>query len=201
MFLEGNDDVRFFSAVIIPLLRVHYPSVEIITYAGLKSVKVDKFVKSILFMQNDYVLVADIDQEPNVRVKKRILLSRFDALQGDHIMVIIKEIESWYLAGIDDHTSMKLGIKQLRQTDFVTKELFNRWIPRIYPSRIAFMVELLKHFSIDIAERKNRSFKHFMARYHLDEQQSLNAMAHWSTPMNAGREVLPERGVNDLSRE
>ncbi len=194
VFLEGNDDVRFFSAVIIPLLRVHYPSVELITYAGLKSVKVDRFVNSILAMQNDYILVADIDQEPNVRVKKQILLGRFDALQKDHIMVIIKEIESWYLAGIDDHTSVELGIRQLRQTDFVTKEHFNRWIPRIYPSRIAFMVELLKHFSVDVAERKNRSFRHFMARYHLDEKQSLGAMARWSSPMNAGREALPKRG-------
>jgi hypothetical protein len=151
--------------------------VELITYAGLKSVKVDKFVKSILAMQNDYILVADIDQEPNVNVKKQVLLGRFDALQKDHIMVIIKEIESWYLAGIDEHTSRALGIRQLRQTDFVTKEHFNRWIPGMYPSRISFMVELLKHFSIDVAERKNRSFRHFITKYLLDEQQTMGDMA------------------------
>lgn len=174
VFLEGNDDVRFFSAIIIPLLNKNYSSVELITYAGLKSVKVDKFLKSILAMQNDYILVADIDLEPNVNIKKNVLLGRFNALQKEHIMVIIKEIESWYLAGIDDHTSRALGIRQLRQTDFVTKEHFNRWIPGRYPSRIAFMVELLKHFSVDVAERKNRSFRHFITKYLFDEEQSMS---------------------------
>jgi hypothetical protein len=37
-----------------------------------------------------------------VEAKKFVLTSRFPELHSDRIVIVIREIESWYLAGLDD---------------------------------------------------------------------------------------------------
>lgn len=174
IFVEGNDDERFFSRIIRPLFSEEYDSVEIIMYAGMKNEKVCGFVRSIIAMGHDYILCADIDQEQNVRAKKTVLSDRYCLIENDHIIVIIKEIESWYLAGLDDRAQNRLGIRQYRSTNHITKELFNSMIPRHYASRIAFMGDILGLFSLSVAKEKNRSFSYFSQKFHLfpDERRS-----------------------------
>ena len=41
--------------------------------------------------------------------------------------------------------------------------------PGKYDSRIDFMFEILKYFSIDSARKKNHSFRFFVERYHLED--------------------------------
>jgi hypothetical protein len=169
ILVEGNDDQRFFSRVIRPLFLHEYASVELISYASMKSAKVCRYIKGLMAMRYDFIVVADIDQESTVHLKKKVLMARFCNLHPDRVMVIVKEIESWYLAGLDDHASAAIGARKLEHTDFLTKEHFNRWIPRQYNSRIAFMVECLHHFSIPVAMEKNKSFHYFIHHYHLPE--------------------------------
>jgi hypothetical protein len=116
-------------------------------------------------MKQRYIIVTDIDFEKSVPAKKSIILSRFSEADFQHIMVIIQEIESWYLAGIDDNGAKALGIHVPARTDFVTKEHFIGLIPRYYPSKIAFMIEILKHFSLSVAVEKNKSFRFFIDHY------------------------------------
>jgi hypothetical protein len=165
IFLEGSDDVRFFETIIKPRFEHAYASVELITYACTKSVKVDRFIRGINAMHHDYIVVTDIDLEKSVNAKKNIIMSRFSEAEYQCIMVIIQEIESWYLAGIDDNSAKSIGIHPHKQTDFVTKEHFIRWIPRYYPSKIAFMIEILKHFTLTVAVEKNKSFRFFIEHY------------------------------------
>lgn len=70
-------------------------------------------------------------------------------------------------AGLDDDACRSLGIKlKDNSTDFITKEDFNRLIPkRFQASRIDFMVAILNLFNIDIAKEKNSSFKYFCDKY------------------------------------
>jgi len=75
-----------------------------------------------------------------------------------------KEIESWYLAILDDGKCKEFGVPSFR-TDDVTKEQFNGLIPKKFDSGIDFMREILKSFDIEIAKRKNRSFKYFAEKY------------------------------------
>jgi hypothetical protein len=167
ILVEGNDDERFFKRIIVPLFLPRYDSVELIMYAGMKSEKVCRFIRSFTSMHNDLILVADIDQAPNVWVKKEILKQRFCTVDTDQIFVIIQEIESWYLAGLDDPTSKRLGLRPLHSTNHVTKEIFNKKIPGAYSSRLQFMFDILNNYSIPVAKEKNRSFRHFMTTYHL----------------------------------
>jgi hypothetical protein len=165
IFVEGSDDVRFFETIIKPRFEHVFDSVELITFACTKSVKVDRFIRGINAMNHSYIIVTDIDFEKSVAAKKSIILSRFSEADYQHIMVIIQEIESWYLAGIDDNGAKALGIHVPARTDFVTKEHFIGLIPRYYPSKIVFMIEVLKHFSLSVAAEKNKSFRFFIDHY------------------------------------
>lgn len=165
IFVEGSDDVRFFETIIKPRFEHAFESVELITFACTKSVRVDRFIRGINAMNHRYIIVTDIDLENSVHSKKKIILSRFSEADYQNVMVIIQEIESWYLAGIDGNGAKILGIHAPARTDFVTKEHFIRWIPRYYPSKIAFMIEVLKHFSISTAVEKNKSFRFFIEHY------------------------------------
>jgi hypothetical protein len=167
IMVEGEDDIRFFGRIIKPLFTGRYDSVEIIPYASIRREKVSKFLKSLTQMGYDYIFFADIDAEKNVRDKKQILYYRFNSIDGNRIVIVIKEIESWYLAGLSRSAAGALGVEPPVDTDTITKEDFNRLIPRRYDSRIDFMFEILKYFSIDTAATKNRSFRFFVERYHL----------------------------------
>jgi len=70
VWVEGASDARFFEAVLRPLLEKRYNSVEVRTYATLKKTKVVNILRGIREAGNDYILVADIDQERCVTAKK-----------------------------------------------------------------------------------------------------------------------------------
>jgi hypothetical protein len=169
ILVEGQDDVRFFGRLIKPLLAPRYDSVEIIAYACTKREKVNRFLESVAQMKNDYIFVADIDFEHSVRDKKQILYYRFSNIDGRSIVIVIKEIESWYYAGISGTLAREMGISDTGSTDELTKEDFNRLIPRRFDSRIDFMFEILKSFSLKTAARKNHSFDYFAGRYDLQQ--------------------------------
>jgi hypothetical protein len=167
ILVEGEDDVRFFGRIIKPFFITHYDSVEIIPYACIKRSKVDNFLKSIRLMNNDYIFVADIDSEQSVRDKKQVLYSHFSHIDGRSVIIVVKEIESWYYAGIPTDSVKNLNVPDLPSTDDLTKEDFNKLIPGKYDSRIDFMFEILKYFSVDTARKKNGSFRFFVEQYHL----------------------------------
>jgi hypothetical protein len=167
ILVEGNDDERFFSRIIRPLFTDVYASVEIIRFACMKNEKVYSFVRSIIEMRHDFILCADIDQEESVRAKKKVLNERYGLFENDHIIIIIREIESWYLAGLDERAQHRLGIRQFGSTNHITKEIFNGMIPRHYTSRIAFMGDIITVFSLPVAREKNHSFAFFCQKYHL----------------------------------
>ena len=183
ILVEGEDDIRFFGRLIKPLLAPSYHSVEIIPYACIKREKVNKFVKSVVLMNNDYIFVADIDQERSVRDKKQILYYRFSEIDGRSVVIVIREIESWYLAGISPDTAQELRIPDLLSTDTVTKEDFNALIPQQFDSRIDFMFEILKSFSLETAVRKNTSFRFFVNTY-LAGRESLDHLPRPVGPPN-----------------
>jgi hypothetical protein len=169
ILVEGEDDVRFFGRIIKPLFVTRYESIEIIPYASIKREKVNNFLKSVRQMNNDYIFVADIDSEHSVRDKKQILYFHFRNISGHSIVIVIKEIESWYYAGLSATAAQELGVANLPATDELFKEDFNLQMPRHFDSRIDFMFEILKTFSLETAVLKNRSFKFFVERYHLAE--------------------------------
>lgn len=100
--------------------------------------------------------------------KKREIKKEFRNIDENKIIVVIKEIESWYLAGLNDENAKKFKISpvKIKTTDSITKEQFNNLIPRKFRySRMDFMIEILKCFSIEMGRQRNKSFRYFADKY------------------------------------
>ena len=116
-------------------------------------------------MESDYIFVGDINTHSDEKSKKQELKNKYKKVDENSIIVVKKEIESWYLAGLDVKSSKALGVLYLHSTDDVIKEQFNSMVPNKFDSEIDFMKEILNHYSIETAKQKNESFNHFIKKY------------------------------------
>jgi len=166
ILIEGDDDENFFKQIIKPRLeKEKYNLVRLWKYAHIKKERVNNFLKSIKAMGADYIYVADINRAPCVTGRKQEIQDKLKDISTDRIIVVIMEIESWYLAGLDSANSKQFEISFSNATDNLTKEQFNSLILKKFDSRIDFMAEILKYFSIEIAKQRNGSFRYFIEKY------------------------------------
>ena len=171
ILIEGNDDERFFESVVKPFLQERYSAIKFWQYAEENEKRKVSFIKSITSMKADYICIGDIDDVPCVTSKKEKITDDFGKkITANRIAIVIKEIESWYLAGLDEKASKKLGIrKKIKTTDNVIKEHFNQLIPKKMP-RSVFMQKILENYDVEIAEEKNRSFEYFLNNWMIDSK-------------------------------
>lgn len=168
ILIEGNDDERFFESIIKVKFEKKDNFVVLWKYAQKRHKKIDNFLKSIKAMKASYIYVRDIHDTSNIKAKKEKIQNKFRNINKDKIIVVVKEIESWYLAGLDNANSKKLRVCSLTNTNTITKEHFDNLIPKKFASsRIIFMLEILNHFSTKTARKKNRSFNYFVNKYKL----------------------------------
>lgn len=168
VFVEGDDDERFFKQVIYLKLSGSYSNVFYIQYAREKNEKINKFIKSIDSMPyGDYILLSDIDNHSSVKEKKSVLKAHYSYLNLDKIYIVINEIESWYYAGVNEKIAKKLKIECPTCTDIITKEAFNKIIPSKFRYRLDFMIELLKEYCFETGKEKNKSLNHLAKSYNI----------------------------------
>lgn len=189
IWVEGGSDARFFHAVFKPLFERRYRRVEIRAYANLKRDKFEKILQGLQAIDADIIVVADIDRETCVTAKKKYVQSRIRVVPPEWIRVVIEEIESWYLAGMDEAVSQSLGIALPDRTDTITKEDFIALMPESFDSRIDFMMEILKDFSPAQAAKKNESFKYFVAKHHFELDTAARPAVENSEPGFAALEL------------
>jgi hypothetical protein len=165
VLIEGPDDERFLDRVINPILRTEYDFVKPYMYAGKPKRTIKNFLKSIKAMNAAYFFLADINRSPCVTAKKEDITRRYKkTIDSDNIMIVVKEIEGWYLAGLGDGSCQEVGLEPFTNTDEITKEKFNQLIPNKFGSRIDFMLEVLDRFDVETGKRKNKSFNYFMTK-------------------------------------
>jgi hypothetical protein len=162
LLVEGDDDLRFVERVVIPKLSSCYDLVQPWKYAQRKAEKVNAFLRSIKSMGADYFLLGDLNAYPCFPKKKEALLQTFTQLDDRRALIVVREIESWYLAGLADNNA--LGVRVPANTSEFTKEQFNDSMPKRLDSRIDYMVEVLKLFDTNIATGRNPSFHCFARR-------------------------------------
>jgi hypothetical protein len=134
IWVEGADDQRFFEQVVKPLFEQKYDWVEVRTYAKHSGEYITKFIRSIKAMEADYIFVADIDSAPCITARKERLQETYKNVDEDKTLVVIQEIESWYLAGLNDANAKRLGLPVFNATDSITKEQFDPLIPKRFDS-------------------------------------------------------------------
>jgi hypothetical protein len=130
--------------------------------------KLKAFIRAIEKMNDaDYIYTRDFNNSVCVTRKKQKILKKNSFLKEKAILIIIREIESWYLAGLCQKDLSRFKIKKIEKTNDLFKEAFDKCIPKRFTSRIDFMNEILKCFSIKEASRKNESFLYFARRYNI----------------------------------
>jgi hypothetical protein len=168
IFVEGPDDSSFIEKIIKPKLGNSYQNINIQEYQSQKGKDKEYFIKLIKNLKRrsqDYFFFADINDDPCISQKKsRVFQKYHDILDMHRIIIVKKEIESWYKAGLDINHCQQLKIKYHTDTNNLTKEEFSRTIPRKF-DRYTFMLELLNCFSIEAAINSNSSFRYFITRY------------------------------------
>ncbi len=169
VWLEGYYDQRFFEEIVEPLLRDRYASIHTNVYAERPEEETRKKVHGVTNSQAilDYLWVTDLDPKkfPCITARKSTATRQFRLLQPNRIVVVVPEIEAWYLAGLDSATCSVLGIPDYQNTNVLTKEKFREIIPRTYKSEIDFRMEILSCFSVEAAIRKNASFAYFFRKH------------------------------------
>ncbi len=164
ILVEGNDDERFVEKI-KPVFEKKYESVQIWKYAQQPHKKTQGFLKSINAMRSDYFFLRDINQSLCITARKEEVGNAYgEMIDPNKIIVVITEIESWYLAGLDNKNCEDFGVEASDKTDGITKEQFNALMPKGFDSRIDFMQEILKRFSIETAKEKNDSFDYFLSK-------------------------------------
>ena len=164
LLLEGDDDKRFASSVIVPRLENTYQEVKIVKYAQMKNEKLVAYIKSIRAMGAEYIILADIDGEPCVTRKKQKIVDLYRSAESEKIIVVRREIESWYLAGLDAETCKRLKVTLGNDAEVIDKEYFDDLVPRAFVNRTDFMVEILKCYAVDTALTKCKSFQYMCSR-------------------------------------
>jgi len=174
ILIEGVDDGGFFNRIIKPIFEEKYDYVGLWEHAQKSPKATRTFINNINAMSSDdlvadYVYAIDINAAPCVTYRKQEKQNKLRNIDNEKIIVAVREIESWYLAGLDDACSKKCRIPAFKTTDTITKEQFNNLIPKKFDSsRIDFLQEILKYFQVEIAKQKNKSFSYFLERHDCD---------------------------------
>jgi hypothetical protein len=167
-FVEGNDDESLISRF---LRKIQFSfDYEIIKYRELEKGKVNKYLKSIEEKNDDYLFLADFENGPCIGEKKIQLINSYSELKKEKIIIVKKEIESWYLALISENFAKEISIDPniLIDTSFCTKKKFEDIMRKTnYKSETVFKQDILINFNvsdIDLARQRNSSLDYFIKK-------------------------------------
>lgn len=131
LFVEGDDDERFFRSVLLPFLQSAYQDIQFVQFSQRKKEKIAGYLRSTAAMKADYIFVRDLDQLPCATAARDKLLAVFPQVSADRVQIVKAEIESWYCAGLPEgHPWESLAARSHVDTSTVTKEAFEAAILR-----------------------------------------------------------------------
>ena len=93
---------------------------------------------------------------------KTARFEKYDALEFSKIIIVKEEIESWYLAGVDNSFEKFKNWKIPDNTDEIEKEDFDKIYVTSFDSKKDCLIEIVKHFDFNLAMDRNASFKYFL---------------------------------------
>lgn len=158
IFVEGDEDLIFFeNKVVKDYFLNSFISIKCIPYANEPKKNIKRLIqafKSRSYLK--YLFVADLDAHPCVTKRVDNLLIKYPYLEKERILVIIKEIECWYLAGLPEKFITKFKFKFRKHNEKITKEDFEEKIPSSY-TKLEFLIESAHNFDLELGKSTNRS--------------------------------------------
>jgi len=148
-------------AIIKPGLNLVHAQVLVREYRQRKRADFNHLLRAMAHQGFRRLLLTDMDSAPCVTSRKEKVKERHPDVEYQEIIVVSKEIESWYLAGITADGAVALRLSPPPYTDDLTKEDLERLRPPHFDSQLDFLLELLKHFDSRAPCIRNKSFAHF----------------------------------------
>jgi len=165
LWVEGDRDRRFCDGVLKPVFGISYGLVLVREYRQLPRPVVNKLLRSMSCEGFDHLFFADQDTAPCVSSRKSKVKQGYPDLTDDRIVVVSREIESWFLAGIQPSHAKRFAIPILGRTDDLSKADFDEYRKRKFDSDIDSMAEIVKVYSIAEALQRNRTFEYLHGRF------------------------------------
>jgi len=172
IIIEYDADEVFFKKIIDPLIQKRYrEKVRYWKYSRRNKDSVNKKIISIKEDSDDYIFVTDMEKIQCIPGKKQERMTEFNSIDDkSRIMVVVRKIESWYIAGLSDDKYKEFGLKSLNDTSKSGKGIFKKLLIKRrlkgeLISEIDFMKEILKDFDTETAMQRNTSFKYFIDKY------------------------------------
>ena len=170
IFVEGSDDKRFFENLIVPKLYEKYGNkckILVIPYQQRKNADIKNNIVRYAKSNNmNYVFLADLDSVNYSSFKEKIKHCQdiYPDLDYEKIFIVVEEIESWYLSGIDDAKDIYSEFEIPDCTDDISKEDFEEMIRKStkFNSKLEFMEQICRDFDFDKAVERNTSLKYFL---------------------------------------
>lgn len=171
VLLEGPTDEKFFSNI----LKTHLDDNTIVRpwqYSRQRKAKTLSLIRSIESMKAkslpwDYIYSKDFNGAICLTEKRNNIIEYFSVsptrqiIAEERMIIVVEEIESWYLAGVSRNFLLDLGVKKwINMTDNVTKEKFVNFIPKRMPD-LVFRSKIVADFDVELAKNRNRSFGYF----------------------------------------
>ena len=165
IWVEGEDDRRLLEQVKEELFGAKYDWIRVLPYAQEKPEKVCAFVQSIERMGAEYIFLRDLNSAPCVSERKRSTCRDWEGVDGERIVVIAPEVESWYGAGLAPSAWQELGVRRPPSLSRLTKEKFETLRPPRFGSGLDFKIEMLKRFSVQTAKANSASFAYLVRKF------------------------------------
>lgn len=163
ILIEGDDDKDFFDRVIKPRFERKYRPVVLWKYRKKSLEEVNQYLEIEKKRDAEYIFVADNDKLQCVPKKKAEVQKQYHSIDDkSKILIVVKEMEGWYLAGLDENACERLGFSPFKTTDKIGKGKFKKARLASSRSRINFMQDVLRLFDIETAKCKNESFRYFV---------------------------------------
>ncbi|MFW6173008.1 MAG: hypothetical protein ACOC1X_02130 [Promethearchaeota archaeon] len=174
ILVEGRDDVKFFNEIIKPRFEKKSDDTHVLVreHAQEPNPVTDRILKNFHKMGADFIYVCDLNDKPCVTSKKMVVDNELKNVEQEKILIVVKKIECWYLAGLTKTNAKKLKIKlPTYSTDNITKDQFNSLVSKKFDYRIDAMAEILKYYSVKQAKKRNKSFKYLMKKYNIPDKK------------------------------
>jgi len=167
ILVEGLNDERFVDSILKPIFEGNYAFVKTYKYAEKDKKTIRKFIKSIHSMDADFICLADLDNSPCTTHRKSVIKTKkLGSVEDSRIMIAKKDMDSWYLAGINDACCRRFRISIHNTTDNIDKRQFKRILER---SKLGFTLDcrmqILQNYDLSTAVLRNQSFYYFYQKY------------------------------------
>jgi hypothetical protein len=165
LFVEGDNDKDFFRNIFAHCLIQKFIGLTFWSYAQETNEKINAFINSINSIDHyDYLFIADKDNFPCITSCIDSKLNKIKSLNQSKVFIVEREIESWYLSGLDEQYRIDNNIRLHRSTDDFSKEQFNNLIPERL-NRYEFMFDIFDNFDLNQAIRRNSSLRYFHQKF------------------------------------